>query len=79
MRHIQIQWDAESVQHIWQHQVHPEEIEEVLQGRYLLERGRKTRYYILGKSESGRHLFIVLARRRSGRYMLERIIAPKGG
>ena len=65
---IEIEWDDDSVEHIGQHHVEPEEVEEVLRSRYLLERGRWQRYYVLGQTSEGRYLFTVLARRQSGRY-----------
>lgn len=65
---IEVDWDEESVEHIAGHHVEPEEIEEVLTGRYLLERGRWQRYYVLGQTGEGRYLLIVLARKGSGRY-----------
>lgn len=68
MFQIDIDWDEESVDHIAKHDVEPEEVESVLRGRYLRERGRWGRYYVLGRTEEGRYLFIVLARKRSGRY-----------
>jgi uncharacterized DUF497 family protein len=68
MRRIEIDWDEESIDHIWRHHVELEEVEETLQGRYIFRRGREGTYYILGRSVSGRHLFIVLGRKESGSY-----------
>jgi hypothetical protein len=68
MRRVDIEWDDDSVDHIALHQVEPDEVEEVLRGRYLLERGRQGRYRILGQSDAGRYLFVVMARRRSYAY-----------
>ncbi len=62
MPRVVIEWDEDSIEHIAKHRVEPEEVEEVLSGRYLLRRGRKQRYYVLGRTEAGRYLFIVLAR-----------------
>jgi len=67
-RIIDLEWDRGSVKHIAEHEIEPEEVEAVLRGRYLLEHGRWGRYYLLGQTEEGRYLFIVLARKRSGRY-----------
>lgn len=68
MLQINLDWDDERVEHIAKHQIEPEEVEAVCQGRHLRERGRKGRLYILGQTEEGRYLFIVLAHRRSGHY-----------
>jgi len=65
---IEIDWDEDSIEHIARHNVEPEEVEEVLMERYLLERGRRQRSYVLGRTGDGRYLFIVPARRRSQRY-----------
>jgi len=68
MLRIEIEWDDDSIDHIGLHHVEPDEVEEVLRRRYLLERGRRGRYCILGQSDAGRYLFIVLARKRSSAY-----------
>lgn len=70
MLQINIDWDEESIEHIAKHDVEPEEVESVLRGRHLRERGRWGRYYVLGQTEEGRYLFIVLARKRSGHYQV---------
>jgi len=68
MRWIEIEWDEDSIAHISRHGVEPEEVEETLEGRYIFRRGRGGTYYVLGRSESGRHLFVVLGRKLSGSY-----------
>ena len=68
MRRISIEWDEDSTDHIWNHQVEPEEVEETLEGRHVFRRGRGGTYYVLGRSDSGRYLFVVLARKPSGNY-----------
>ncbi len=68
MRRINIEWDEDSVDHIWRHHVDPEGVKEILQGRYAFRRGQGRRYYLLGRSESGRYLFAVLPRKASGYY-----------
>ena len=61
MQKINIEWDEESIEHIWRHRVDPEEVEEVLRGRYIFRRGRDNTYYVFGRSGSGRSLFVVLS------------------
>jgi len=68
MRRISVEWDQDSIHHIWNHQVEPEEVEETLEGRHVFRRGRGGTYYVLGRSDSGRYLFVVLARKPSGNY-----------
>ena len=68
---IQLEWDEDSIEHIWGHRVYPDEVEEVLKARHLLLRGRSNRRYALGQTEAGRYLFVVLAQRKSGRYRVE--------
>lgn len=68
MRRITVEWDQDSIDHIWRHRVEPEEVEETLQERYIFRRGRGGTYYILGRSGSGRYIFLVLARKPTGNY-----------
>lgn len=68
MRKIELEWDDENIDHIWFHHVIPEEIEEVLESRYLFERGRKDRFYVLGQSRGGRYLFIVMEQKSSDQF-----------
>lgn len=68
MRKIELEWDDENVDHIWFHRILPEEVEEVLKSRYLFERGRKGRYYMLGQSAGGRYFFIVMEQKASNRF-----------
>ena len=68
MRRISIEWDEDSIDHIWKHHVEPEEVEETLEGRHFFRRGRGRTYYVLGRSESGRYLFVVLSRKPSSNY-----------
>jgi hypothetical protein len=70
MRRIEIEWDDESISHIWRHHVEPEEVEETLERRHIFRRGREGTYYVLGRSNGGRYLFIVLARKPSRNYRL---------
>ncbi len=68
MRRIELEWDDENIEHIWGHRIIPEEIEEVLESRYLFEGGRKGRYYVLGQSTGGRYLFIVMEQKTSEQF-----------
>jgi uncharacterized DUF497 family protein len=57
-----ISWDLETVDHIANHSVLPEEVEEVLFNDYdvpIILRGRDKKYLAYGETESGRLLFVV--------------------
>lgn len=57
-------WPAERIEHIAQHGVTPEEVEEVCFGRSLVQRakseGENPVYYVLGQTGAGRYLFCVV-------------------
>ena len=57
-------WPEERIEHIAQHGVTPEEVEEVCFGKALVQRakseGENPVYYVLGQTEAGRHLFCVV-------------------
>jgi hypothetical protein len=59
-----ISWDQETVDHISNHLVSPEEVEELLFNGVdipLMMRGREGRYLAYGKTQGGRLLFVVWA------------------
>jgi len=59
-----VSWDQETVDHISNHLVSPEEVEEVLFNDVdpsLMMRGKEGRYLAYGKTHGGRLLFIVCA------------------
>ena len=68
MHQIEIEWDDESIEHIWSHQVEPNEVEEILEGQHLFQRGRRNSYYGLGQTRGGRYLFVVLLKKSSGNF-----------
>jgi len=59
-------WPAERVEHIAQHGVTPEEVEQVCFGKSFVRRakseGENPVYYVLGQTEAGRYLFCVVIR-----------------
>ena len=55
-------WDDYNVFHIARHNVEPDEVEEIFEGKVYLTRGRDGRYEALGRSAAGRYLFCVLER-----------------
>jgi uncharacterized DUF497 family protein len=59
-----ISWDQETVDHISNHLVSPEEVEELLfndEDIPLIMRGKEGKYLAYGKTRGGRLLFIVWA------------------
>ena len=60
----QFLWPEDRVEHIAEHGVTPEEFEQVCFGRALIlrakARGENPVYYVLGETDSGRHLFCVV-------------------
>lgn len=57
-------WPQDRIDHIYRHDVQPEEVEEVCFGRPLVEHakseGDNPVYYVLGQTEAGRYLFCVI-------------------
>lgn len=66
-----ILWPKERVEHIAQHGVTPEELEEVCFGQTLVLRAKATGpspvYYLLGETEAGRRLFCLVIEFPDGR------------
>ena len=64
-----IKWKAECIEHVSRHAVRPEEVEEVCFNEDespLIRSGRENLYYVLGKTYSGRFLFVVVRFIRQG-------------
>ncbi len=54
-------WDEYNVEHIANHQVRPEEVEDIIWDDPWFERRRgRQRYHVYGQTSGGRYLFIVL-------------------
>ncbi len=64
MRIHELLWPEARINHIARHGVTPEEVEEVCFGKPLVLRakseGKNPVYYVLGQTETGRHLFCVV-------------------
>jgi hypothetical protein len=73
VRITEIVWTQADIDHIARHPVGPEEVEEVTASRPMWRRGRthretgRTSLYALGRTESGRYLFVVLSPLGAGR------------
>ena len=76
-----ISWDQETVDHIFNHAVSPEEVEEVLFNDVdspLLMRGKEGRYLSYGKTNGGRLLLVVwVATYRKTKIITARDISKK--
>lgn len=60
MRFIKFDWDHHNINHIAEHHVAPEEAEEACYNKPLIFRSRLDRYYVLGRSDSGRYLTVIV-------------------
>lgn len=81
MKIEKISWDQETVDHISNHSVSPEEVEEVLfneEAPPLFMRGREGRHHAYGRTGGGRLLLIVwVLRHRKTRIITARDMNPK--
>ncbi|MBM4332405.1 MAG: BrnT family toxin [Deltaproteobacteria bacterium] len=76
MKIERISWDQETVDHIFEHSVTPEEVEQVLFNDVdapVIMRGREGRYLTYGRTNGGRLLFIVWV----SRYRRTKIITAR--
>ncbi len=76
MKIEKISWDQETVDHISEHSVTPEEVEQVLFNEWeapVIMRGREGRYIAYGRTNGGRPLFIVWV----SRYRRTKIITAR--
>ena len=53
-------WDEENIDHLGRHGVHPEEVEEACYHRPYVLKGKGRSYLILGRTNDGRYLLVVL-------------------
>ena len=83
MKIDQLIWTEDRVDHIAEHGVRPEEVEDVCFGRSLIQRaksaGENPVYYVLGQSEAGRYLLCVVIQfpDRKGFPVTARPMTPK--
>jgi len=61
-------WDEWNITHIYEHNVIPEEVEEVCKGKHFFTKGRQKTYRVIGKTRDGRYLTIILAPRRKSEF-----------
>lgn len=61
MQILDLDWDDENIDHIAAHHVEPDEVEDICYGKGLIERAGENKHTILGQTQEGRYLFIVVA------------------
>lgn len=61
-------WDEWNISHIVRHNVSPEEVEAVCKSKNLFNRWKNKLYRVIGQTEEGRYLTILLAKRLSQSY-----------
>ncbi len=61
-------WDEWNIDHIVKHNVRPEEVEAVCASRNLFNRWKNKMYRVIGQTEEGRYLTILLATRPNQSY-----------
>ncbi len=66
MRFHAFDWDHGNIDHIAEHDVMPEEVEEACYNRPLVFRTRQEKYCVLGRSDSGRYLSVIIALANKG-------------
>ncbi len=83
MKIYELVWTNDRIEHIAQHGVHPDEVEDVCFGRALVQRtrssGKNPVYYVLGQTAAGRYLFCVVIQVPEGKRfpVTARIITQK--
>ena len=71
MRINELLWPGDRIEHIAEHAVSPNEVEEACFGKSLVLRaksyGENPAYYVLGQTDAGRYLFVVVIQFPDGR------------
>jgi uncharacterized DUF497 family protein len=70
VRFREFEWDIVNIAHIARHRVGPDEVEAACSNSPLVLRGRHGRYYVLGRTDSGRYLMVVLERRGNAAHVI---------
>lgn len=61
-------WEPANIRHIARHMVSPDEVEELIQNYHIAKTTYKNRITMLGETDTGRILELVLVRRGSGKF-----------
>lgn len=65
---LELEWDDENVEHIAEHGVNPEEVEDICFGLHLVEKEGNNRYVLSGQSRGGRYLNVIIEKVGKGRF-----------
>jgi hypothetical protein len=65
---LDLDWDNENIDHIAAHRVELDEVEDICYGKGLIERAGGNKHVVLGQTQEGRYLFIVIAHKGKGTY-----------
>ena len=55
-----LQWDSLNTEHIADHDVMPDEVQEVCNGKPVVRKGHKNRLFLIGKTKQDRLLTVIL-------------------
>lgn len=61
-------WDGWNITHIARHHVKPEEVEQTCKSKNLFTKGKGGLYKLVGQTDDGRYLTILLAPRPAGSF-----------
>ena len=61
-------WDDWNIEHIAKHNVTPDEIGEVCKGKHFSKIGKQGTYSIIGQTQAGRYLTIILSPKGAGNF-----------
>lgn len=68
LRIPELLFDEWNEEHILRHNVIPEEVDEVCRNRPLVSKTRQERLRVIGQTEDGRYLVVILAAKGKGVY-----------
>lgn len=68
MKISKLVWDEWNIDHISRHNVEPDEVEEVCEGKNLFKKWQNRTYRVIGQAENGRYITIFLAPRPGNSY-----------
>jgi uncharacterized DUF497 family protein len=65
----ELEWDDDNIEHLAQHGITPDEVEELFEGPIIRRRGgtdAPDRFRVLGRTAAGRRLALVIQQKRPG-------------
>ena len=68
MRPLRLRWDEWYEEHVAHHRVDPAEVEEVTRNTPHVTRARRGSYRVIGQTDGGRFLTVVVAPRAGGEF-----------